>query len=412
MSRKTFITLREQKALFVMLGIGIAGFAVGLYLEVSRLWPSYLLNAFYFLSLALGATVFLSIHHVSNAGWSACLRRVPEVMMSYLPVGALSMLAIIFGVRSIYKEWVGVTFEAHNHPLTLKNAYLTTPFFFARMAVILAVWVALAHLLRRESHLQDADGNLLHIAKSKKYSAIFLAAFAVTFTISSFDWLMSIEPLFYSTIYAFYVISGLLLSGIAAITALVIALRRRGLLKEVNENHLHSLGKLLFGFSTFWAYIWLCQYLLIYYANLPEETVYYYRRMVTPGWHVFFWLNVFLNWLIPFALLLSRKAKRSEGWLLMTCGVVLIGHWVDLYLMIFPVFEWSPMITLVDVALLLGFASLFLQSFARGVKQVRLLPLNDPYLGESLWREPHESLEVGLAWNSDAAHAKSRAIFN
>ena len=390
MSDKNFITSREQKILFVMLGIGVTGFAAGLYTNDPRLWPSFLLNAFFFLTLALGAAVFVSINHVANAGWGTAIRRVPEAMMSYLPLGALAMLALFFGRDTLY-EGLRSFFGYNGKPMVFKNAYLSTPFFFSRMAVFLGLWVLLAWLIKRESRRQDVDGDLGHTSKSRKYAAIFLAVFALTFTFASFDWLMSIEPLFYSTIYAFYTISGLLLAGFAAITILVILLRRRGFLPEVNENHLHNLGKLVFGFSTFWAYIWLCQYLLIYYANLPEETIYYLRRMQTPGWKALFFLNIFLNWLIPFALLLSRGAKRSEGWLLLACGIVLVGHWIDLYVMIFPALEHSALIGLVDVAIVIGFASLFLQSFLAGLRKAALLPKRDPYLAESLWQEPREA---------------------
>lgn len=387
MKNKNFITGREQKILFVMLGIGVIGFAAGLYTNDLRLWPSFLLNAFFFLTLALGAAVFVSINHVANAGWATAIRRVPEAMMSYLPLGALGMLALFFGRYTLY-QGTHVTFEYNGKPMAFKNAYLSTPFFFSRMAVFLGLWVLLAWLIKRESRRQDLDGRVEHTARSKRYAAIFLAVFALTFTFASFDWLMSIEPLFYSTIYAFYVISGLLLSGFASITVLVILLRRRGFLPEVNENHLHNLGKLVFGFSTFWAYIWLCQYILIYYANLPEETIYYLRRMQTPGWKALFFINIFLNWLVPFALLLSRGAKRSEGWLLLACGIVLVGHWVDLYVMIFPAFELSPLVGLVDVALIAGFASLAFQTLVASLRKVPLLAENDPYLEESLWHEP------------------------
>ncbi len=398
MSNNNFISGREQKILILMLGIGVLGFAAGLYTNNARLWPSFLLNAFFFLTLALGAAVFVSINHVANAGWGTAIRRVPEAMMSYLPLGALAMLSLFFGRDTLY-EGLRSFFGYNGKPMTFKNAYLSTPFFFSRMAVFLGLWVLLAWLIKRESRRQDLDGNLEHTSKSKKYAAIFLAVFAVTFTFASFDWLMSIEPLFYSTIYAFYVISGLLLSGFASITVLVILLRRRGFLPEVNENHLHNLGKLVFGFSTFWAYIWLCQYLLIYYANLPEETIYYLRRMQTPGWKALFFLNIFLNWLIPSALLLSRGAKRSEGWLLLACGIVLLGHWVDLYVMIFPAFEHSVLVGFVDVAIIIGFASLFLQSFLAGLRKAALLPKRDPYLAESLWQEPREAPDP-LAWTS------------
>ncbi len=403
MGNRNFITARAQRIFLVMLGIGVVGFAAGLFTNDARLWPSVLLNAFFFLTLALGAVVFISINRVANAGWDTAIRRVPEAMMSYLPIGALAMMTLYFGRNTVY-QGLRSFFGYNGKPMVFKNAWLSTPFFFGRMAVFLGLWLLLAWLMKRESHQQDQDGKPEHTKRIKRYAAIFLAVFGLTFTFASFDWIMSIEPLFYSTIYAFYIISGLLLSGFASITVLVILLRRRGFLPEVTEHHLHNLGKLVFGFSTFWAYIWLCQYLLIYYANLPEETIYYIRRMQTPGWKVLFFANIFLNWLIPFVLLLSRGAKQSDGWLLTACAIVLIGHWVDLYQMIFPAYEHAAMVGLVDVAIVIGFASLFIQSFAGGLRKSALVPQNDPYLAESLWQEPRDAPDP-LAWTSDMKRA-------
>ena len=386
-----------------MLGIGVIGFAAGLFMNEPRVWPSVLLNAFYFLTLALGALVFISINRVANAGWDTAIRRVPEAMMGYLPLASITMLALFFG-RNILYEGLRTFFSYEGKPMVFKNAWVSTPFFFGRMALFLGVWVLLGWLIRRESQRQDIDGGLEHTRRIKRYAAIFLAIFGLTFTLASFDWVMSIEPLFYSTIYAFYVISGLLLGGFALIAVLVILLRRRGFLPEVNENHLQNLGKLVFGFSTFWAYIWLCQYLLIYYANLPEETIYYIRRTQTPGWKVLFIANIFLNWLIPFGMLLSRSAKRSDGWLLTACGIVLVGHWVDLYVMIFPVFDHPAVVGFVEVAILIGFASLFLLSFFSGLKRAAMVPSRDPYLTESVWQEPREARDP-MTWTSDMKRA-------
>src|SRR5215471_3622230 len=310
MSSRQYISTREEKLLSAFMAIGVVGFIGGLYFNSSRVWPSLLLNAFYFLTLALGGMVFVSIHHASNAGWSVAIRRIPEAMMTYVGFGALAMLAVFFGRCSIY-EWTHSPIEQTNSALKAKSSFLSTGFFFGRMTLILAVWILFSYLLWRESRLQDSDASVDHTAKSKKLSAMFLVVFAITFSLASFDWLMSLEPHFYSTIFAFYCFSGLFLSGIAAIAFLVVLLRKRGLLPYVNEDHLHNLGKLIFGFSTFWAYIWLSQYLLIYYANLPEETVFYIRQTSSPGWRIFFLLNLFLNWLVPFVLLLSRKAKRD-----------------------------------------------------------------------------------------------------
>jgi hypothetical protein len=391
-----FISLRGRRILFVMLGIGAIGFVIGLYKDDARLWASFLLNAFFFLTLALGALVFISINRVANAGWDTAIRRVPEAMMSYLPIGSLAMLALFFGRERLY-EGLRSTFGYGSDPMVFKNAWLRTPFFFGRMALFLGLWVFLAWLIKRASRQQDLDHSLKPTIRIKRYAAIFLIVFGLTFTFASFDWLMSIEPLFYSTIYGFYVIAGLLLSGFASITVLVILLRRRGSLPEANPQHLHNLGKLVFGFSTFWAYIWLCQYLLIYYANLPEETIYYLRRMQTPGWKWLFYLNILLNWLIPFALLLPQSAKRNAGWLMATCLIVLVGHWIDLYVMIFPAFEHYALPGLVDIATAIGFASLFIQAFTNSLRKSALVPRNDPYLQESLWQETGEARNQ-FAW--------------
>jgi NNP family nitrate/nitrite transporter-like MFS transporter len=398
-----FITKLGQRILYAMLGVGVLGFVIGFQLDSDRMWASFLLNAFLFLTLSLGAVVFISINRVANAGWDTAIRRVPEAMSSYLPLGSLLMLAVFFGRHSLY-EGLHTFFGYANEPMTFKNAWLSAPFFFGRMATFLGLWVLLAWLIKRESTRQDQDGDLRHTNRLKKFSAIFLAVFGLTFTFASFDWLMTIEPLFYSTIYAFYVISGLLLSGFASITLLTILLQRRGLLPQANEHHLHSLGKLVFGFSTFWAYIWLCQYLLIYYANLPEETIYYLRRLQTPGWKTLFFANILLNWLIPFALLLPRSAKKGGGWLVTACVVVLVGHWVDLYVMIFPSLEHDVLLGFVDVAMTMGFASLFIQSFIGGLRRSALVPQNDPYLEESLWQEPHEAPDA-LAWTVEMKRA-------
>ena len=407
MTGNDFISKRGQTVLFILIGIGVIGIGAGLYLDSARTWASVLQNAFFFLTLALGATVFVSINRAANAGWDTAIRRVPEGMMTYLPIGSVAMLALFFGRDYLY-EGLHSFFGYAGKPMSFKNAWLNTPFFFGRMAVFLAIWASLALLMKRESRQQDVDGDLIHTRRIKRYAAIFLAAFGLTFTFASFDWIMSVEPLFYSTIYAFYMMAGLLLSGFASITVLVVLMRRRGLLPDVNDHHLLNLGKLVFGFSTFWAYIWLCQYLLIYYANLPEETIYYIRRTQTPAWKFLFFANIFLNWLIPFAMLLPRSFKQKDRWLLSACIIVLVGHWIDLYVGIFPAFEHSAVLGLVDVAIILGFTSVFIQSFADGLRKSALVPKNDPYLVESLWHEPRVTAD-SLGWSNGMKRALALA---
>lgn len=399
----SLLSKREVSALLGLASFGVLGLVAGPYLDLYRFWPSFFVHAFYFLSLALGALVFLTVQQVCNAGWSVVLRRIPEALMMYVPVGAVSVLAVYFGRYTLY-EWTHTLPAAHTQALRWKALFLSIPFFFSRMAVVLGLWVLFSFLLRRESLQQDHDGLLQHAERSKKYGAAFLVVFALTFSLASFDWLMSMEPEFYSTIYALYGFSGLFVSGIAAIAVGVIVLRRRGWLVEVGPQHLHPLGKLVLGFSTFWAYIWLCQYLLIYYANLPEETIYYIRRTATPGWTVLFLGNLLLNWVIPFLLLLPRSAKRSEGLLLAACASVLIGHWVDLYMMVVPIFGGSPSFGWVDAALLAGFGSLFVLVFFNSLAKAPLVPQHDPYLQESLSLPLAEAPEIG-GWNGEAKRA-------
>lgn len=404
MSQKPLFSDFEQKALAGLLFIGILGVLAGLSFNPQRFWPSLLQNAFFFLSLALGALVFVAIQFLANAGWSVVVRRVPEAMMGYLPIGAIALLAVFFGRHTLY-EWTHADVVQASHVLQAKAAYLNTPFFFARMAVFLLLWVVLMRLLRRESQGQDVDGALVHTQRNRKYAAIFIVLFAITFSLASFDWLMSLEPEFYSTIFAFYCFAGSFLSGIAAMTLLVLWLRARGRLPQVNEEHLHNLGKLVLSFATFWAYLWLSQYLLIYYTNLPEETGYYLRRTGTPGWRALFILNLLLNWLIPFVLLLPRVAKRGTSWLAAGCVIVLAGHWLDLYTMIMPALKLSPMLNWVDVALACGFGALFCLSFSRNLVRASLVPKHDPYLQESLSLQPLAAIARAAGWSRESKRA-------
>ncbi len=384
MDKKSFINAKDQNILYAFVVIGLIGVIGGL-LFSDRFWASFLQNSFYFVTVALGGAVFVAINHIANSGWANVLRRVPEAMMSYIPIGAVSIMLLFFGRNAIY-EWTEKTYSHNGHELVFKNTYLSPEFFFTRMFVYLFIWIVLIYLLKRESYKQDIDGDMDHTRKSRIYSGIFLVTFGITFTFAVFDWIMSIEPMFFSTIYAFYHIAGVLLSGTATITILTILLKRRGYLKEVGDKQLHGLGKLVFGFATFWAYIWVSQYLLIYYANVPEETIHYFKR-TTPEWSNVFYASLFLNWVIPFVMLIRRKAKSNQSWMLAACAIVLVGHWVDLYVLIFPTFFESPMIGLVDIALPIGFIGLFLLVFSRNLPVDRMIPRKDPYLAESMWQE-------------------------
>ncbi len=371
--------LRRWLYALCALGAGVMGF--GLARAPARAWSAYLVGAFYFLTAALGAVVLLALLYLSKAGWGVLVKRVAEGVAGYLPIGAMTMLGVLLGAGSLY-PWAG--HEAHDPALHHKIGYLSVGSFGLRMIAVLGIWLGFAWLLRRGSLAQDRDASTRHTTRGVAISALFLLLFAASFSMAAFDWIMSLEPHWVSTVFAFYNMAGLLVAGLAVTTLAAILLRRAGVLPEVRADHLHDLAKLMLGMSTFWAYLWLSQYLLIWYANIPEETAYYVAR-TGHGWGFLFWTNLVLGWAIPFLALLPRPAKRSEAHLLRVCVVLLLGRWLDVYLMVAP--SSSPEhagIGILEVGTFAGFAALFVLVVVRALRAAPLVAQGDPYLVESL----------------------------
>ncbi len=373
------ISNKQRKFAFSLLGLGGLAVAIAFFLDPQRAWANILLNNVYFLFLAVSGLVFIAIHYLTSAGWWVGLRRIPEAMTAFIPVGGGLMLLLFFGRHSLY-EWTDTETVAHDAVLLGKAAYLNTPFFFARMIGIIAIWSLFAMMLRKRSIEQDRTGGWSAHQNLYRLSALFLPVFAVTLTIASVDWLMSLEPHWFSTIFTFYTFSGLFLNGITFITLATVLLKQRGYLQSfLNDDHLHDLGKLVFAFSSFWAYIWVCQYLLIWYSNIPEETVYYHLR-TDMNWGWLFLLNLAMNWAIPFLVLLPRSSKRNPAVLQRVCVLLLIGHWLDLYIMGFPRVASLRSIGPLEVLITMGYAAGFFLITGRALSQAPLAPRNDPYL--------------------------------
>ena len=352
--------------------IGIVAAALGVAGSPQRTWPDLLLNGFYVTALALGGMVFIALQCLSGAAWSANLRRIPEALMAAMPVAAMLMLILFFG-----RDWL--------YPATRSGAptdegaralYLGTPFFFGRMVLFLTVWVMFARRLRRTSLQQDEDPAPRHHRSLVRDSAAFVVVFAISFSLASFDWLMTLTPHWSSTIFAFYTFAGVLVGGIAAVTLGVVLLADRGYLADVvTGDQLNDLGNLLFAFSTFWAYIWFSQYLLIWYGNLPEETTYYITRTSQP-WMTLFLINLVVNWVVPFVTLMPRAAKRNATILKWVAIVVLAGRWLDLYLVIMPATMAAPGVRALDVLILAGHAGALFLIVTRALASAPLVPLN------------------------------------
>jgi hypothetical protein len=372
-----------RRALLAVAGAGIATLGAGFALAPVRALSSLLTSGFYFLCLGLGGAVFLALMYVANAGWATVFKRIPEAFAAYVPWGAVPLLALIPGASALYL-WARPGIMETDPLLHTKAAFLNVPFFAVRMLIMLGLWVAFTHVLRRDSVRQDTERSVALTARNVRTSALFLCLFGLTFCLASFDWLMSLEPHWFSTIYGLYNIAGLLSSSVCALTVAAVLLRRSGAMPGINESHLHDLGKLMFGFATLWAYLWFSQYLLIWYSNIPEETVYFIAR-THGGWSVPFYANVVLNWALPFVLLLPRPAKRNPSHLLRVAAMLLAGRWLDLHLMVYPGnLPEHPGLGVYDVAGFLGLGALFLLAVTRAAGSASLVPHGDPYLAESV----------------------------
>ncbi len=371
---------RENARLLRTLAIaGGVALLLGLWLAPARTWANVLLASYYLLGLALAGGVFVALQYVSGGAWAVALRRVPEAMMALLPAG-LAGIALVLVFRSSLYSWTSGL-----HASGFRQAWLHYPFFLSRAAAYAILWLVLCRAMVLTSRRQDQDADRDHTRVNARLSAAFLVIFGITFSLASFDWIMSLEPRWYSTIFGIYNFAGLFSSGLAAIIVLAIALQRMGPLDGIlSSAHLHDLGKLLFAFSTFWMYIWFSQFMLVWYANIPEEAVYYVRRM-QGAWMPLFVLNVVLNWVVPFLALLSAGAKKRPGVLMKVAVVVLIGRWLDLYLMVLPpVSADRPQIGAWEIGAAMCMVGIVGLVFFAALRRANIVPINDPGLVESL----------------------------
>ena len=368
-------TTARVRILLALGGLAVVG---GLVLAPDRLWLAWFMLGQYVIQLGLAGTFVIAVLYATGASWGVAIRRVPEALTALLPIGAVALAIVWVAYPELY-PWVH---EPHGGDF--KRAWLSWPFFLGRALVYVALWIGLSMAIVRVSRRQDVTGRAEDTATNGRLSAIFLAVFAVTFSLASFDWIMSREPEWFSTIFGVYVFAGLFLTGLAAITVTVIWLHETGPFRNIlTEDHLHDLGKLLFGMSTFWMYIWFSQYMLIWYANIPEESVYFVTRL-EGVWGPLLLLNIVLNWALPFVVLLRRSMKLRRDVMLKVALVLLVGHWLDLYVMIGPSAGGVSWDLLVDLGLSLGALGVVIVVVRRALSGWALVPVNDPRLHESL----------------------------
>jgi hypothetical protein len=374
--------LRVFRAMAVIGGLSLIA---GLVLSPQRAWANLLVLSIGTLGLGLGGAVFLAVHRLAGAAWATALRRVPESMVTLLPVGGIGLLAVLVFRPSLY-GWVQPSVELEHLMVGFKGFWLQRPFFLARAVFYLILWTWLGTRLVQLSRGQDLDPSDDSYSLRGRYSAILAASFLVTYCLASFDWIMSIEPEWFSTVFGFYNIAGLFVAVLSLMTLVSIWLRRRGDFRAVlHGEHLHDLGKLLMGFTTVWAYLWFCQYMLIWYANFPEETGHYLVRR-EGAWNSVFFLNLIVNWVLPFLLLLPASVKRSSSAMAKIACLLLVGRVVDLYLMIEPSIDGiaGPSFGVYEVGPLVGAIGVIALLVVRGLRSAAIVPANDPRLEQSL----------------------------
>lgn len=366
--------------------LGLAGsLALGLAAEggLPRLAHSYLVAFAYFLSLSLGALFFVALQHITRASWSVVVRRLAELVGAAMPLLALLAVPILLLLPHLY-PWAGP--EAGHDPLLAhKRPYLNAAAFALRWAAYLAIWSGAALWYWRRSLGQDRVEDPRQTVRMERLSGPILVAFALTLTLASFDLLMSLAPAWYSTIFGVYFFSGAVVGFFALLTAMSLLLQGAGLLRRViTAEHYHDLGKLMFAFVFFWAYIAFSQYMLTWFANIPEETA-WFRPRQGGGWTAWALVLLFGHWLLPFLGLISRYAKRNRRHLAFWAAWILLMHWCDLYWVVMPqISPLGPPLHLLDLTCMLGIGGLWLAAIAVAAGQRSLVPTKDPRLNESL----------------------------
>lgn len=413
-----FIFTKRAKLIFsVLMLIGVVAMVVGYSTDTSdhhnRFWANIFVNGFFYFAISLGALFFLALQYATEASYMVALKRVIEGISQYIFVGS-GILIVFFAAGtfhlhhvyhwmdvSVLYEFVKESTIGTPHPEYLhemvdgavknshydkiiagKSAYLNQPFFWIRTLVYLGVWCYFANLFRKRSLLEDAQGGTKIHFKNMTYAAIFLVFFAFTSSTASWDWIMSIDTHWFSTLFGWYVFSGMWVSFLIVFVLLTIWLKNKGYLPNVNKSHIHDAGKWMFAISFLWTYLWFSQFMLIWYSNIPEEVTYYITRIEHYKW-LFFGI-FFVNFLFPMIILISRDAKRQVGYLITVGVIIFVGHWLDVYMMIMPGSLGSHAhIGFMEIGMALGFLGLFLFVVFRALSKAPISVVNHPFLDES-----------------------------
>jgi hypothetical protein len=388
MDQFTF-TDNAKKIFLGMILIGILAIVYGVVdsdISGHRIWVSALINGWFFFGIAIIGTFFLAVNSAAQAAWGVVMQRVFEAVSLFVPIGALLLilvfLASTFHLNHIY-HWMDPEAAAHDPIIAGKRAYLNLPFWWTRALIFLGVWTGITLWFRKKSLREDAEGGTKWYKKSMMMSAIFLVFFGFTSMVASWDWLMSIDVHWFSTLYGWYVFSGIWISGMVTVILLINWLKSRGYLPNVNASHIHDMGKWIFAISFLWTYLFFSQFMLIWYSNIPEEVAYFIPRM--QDYTIPFWGMVMVNFVVPMLFLMSKTTKRNRKLLSIVSVIIFFGHWLDVYFLVTPgTMQNNGSVGFVELGMMIGYLGLFLFVVFRALAQAPLTVRNHPLMEESL----------------------------
>ena len=378
---------RALAALAVLAGAGAFFYAFsGGHKELA--WSAYLIGAFYALGLGLFGVFWNAIINLSHAVWAVSMRRVPEAMAAWLLPGSVLILLVALGAHDLY-HWSHAEAVAGDALLQHKEPFLNMNGFLVGVGASVLLWTVFAFAITRNSRKQDETGKIVHTRKNVVLSAIFVVLGALTLSVVSFYLLMSLEPHWFSTMYAVLIFTDVIQTGTAFVALVVALLMAKGSFGPfVNENHLHSLTKMMFATTGFWAYIYFCQFLLIWYANIPEETLYFLTRYEN-GWLPYLIALPLFKWLIPFVILAPRDNKRKVARVIPMATLILLAQFLELYMLVSPAIGHGAHaahahLPWVEFLVAAGFFGAFFLVFAWSLGRNKPIPLKDPRMRDCL----------------------------
>lgn len=392
------ISSKAKSLTMILMLLGVIGVSIGVWLGLShdgehfvtRFFGNLLIDSFFFFCIGLGALYFLALQYATETGWYASIKRVIEGVAGYLPYGIALMLITLLTL-SLMKGagvyvWMDPDHVHHDPILTKKAGYLNPLFFWIRTLAYMAIYFIFWRGFKMRSLQEDKiGGSDIHFTNYKK-GALFLVFFAVFSSTSAWDWIMSIDAHWFSTLFGWYVFAGMWCSTMIVLVVLVLYLKKQGYLTKVNENHIHDLGKWTFATSFLWSYLWFSQFMLYWYANIPEEVAYYVLRI--QEFKGLYFGMFFINFAFPMLLFMSRDAKRHAGLLTVVGLIVFAGHWVDTYIMVMGgSMGKHASIGALEIGMALLFLGFFIRIILTNLTKAPLMPVNHPFLDESIHHE-------------------------